>query len=252
MEGLSVVDFALVPDGIRDVLLKVAQHFLTTKPVEDAFNRCRARESTVQNKQRCSTAVMWQTCVHEHVLSELHGYKEVLADDNVEQPGSTLHLPPTAFALRHKRAVGACKKLKGLPGAGKPDWTSPAAHSANSHLAGMCLLPRVVKDMGKPLDSASSMWRTSFLQSGNVVRGPGLTCWHLCCATLGNCLKVFWPLDSETIKGHSFFRLQPLQNAFSLKVLGMSSFADWKIVPARFISPLHLLALGHFLSGTGL
>ena len=124
-EQLAAIDFADVPGDLCALLSRVFSSFVSTKLVEDAFQRIRSLESDRADKV-LTNASIWMQPVAKALISQSYEYREVqvinTADETSEAKKESL--PEGLFTPAKKKASMATEFAK-LPG-------YPALHRACS------------------------------------------------------------------------------------------------------------------------
>ena len=246
LSALETAGFSSIPPPVSDRLKQLASQYVTTKCVEDAFQRCRAKEASNTNKQKLSSATIWQTPVIAGVLSELHKYSEVKMEDVPAPLSEMRQLPDDIYKASFKQALADVPALKNLPGEDDPSWPTAAANNTG-HFASACVLPAVLERMGKSMSDGDETWRVGWLECGTVVRSaclPSTADHYLVCAILGMCLAWCWPLDAVTDHNVTLFQLKPITYVSELALATVVDFAEWTVVPTAWVSPLHLRVAG--------
>ena len=76
MGRLAAVDFQEVPQDVAEVL-RTMYAMVSTKLVEDAFQRLRVQETRGQASRVVRYERMWHTLVSKNILEGLHNYQEI-------------------------------------------------------------------------------------------------------------------------------------------------------------------------------
>ena len=109
MESLSSSEFAAV-EPVTQGLVRCMFSFISTKVVEDAFQRLRFLESRGQANRQVSSERLWYQLINRGILNRIHGFDE---GPDLDVGGCRLYeglprrpLPPATAPPRGRRSCG--------------------------------------------------------------------------------------------------------------------------------------------------
>ena len=228
-----------VPEDIIEHQRRCASSFQATSITEDSFHYIKAEARSI-SPQKLSHCQIWRNPSEKGILGKLYKYTEVNAEDfHADDDFGSKVLPDSVFRPATKNMT--TEVLKELPGKGMAPWPTfwpPEQYhcvAEDLHLMRWCHQHQCFND-------APSMWRSAFIQHGSVIKFQRSAESFLslgCIATM----VALWPLEKKGPLNQSFFALKRLASIDELAFRPVQSFADWRGVPSKFVSPAHLFAL---------
>ena len=207
---------------------------------EEAFGELRQLEQREGKVHHMSHAEVWSSASAGQVMTRF-GYREVVGDASVLAPD----LPDGLFHTRAKTA--SIPKIRDITG--RATWPSLKPLDA-------ARLPAEVQSMrilhaSKRMQDVTMTWRTSFLCRGMVLRQTSKKKDYKLCTGVWphGASALLLPLERYELKKGTFaFRIQKPLSRDKLSWGHVFQFADWEVMRARVVSPLHL---GHACSSKG-
>lgn len=250
-----------LPPVVRELLERLSRGFLTTKIVEDSFNKARSHEARMKCKQQGGSNFYFSRCYGSKLLSELYHYAEVSPDDSTLQPqGAGAHLPRPLFAPCVRALGTAIPEAKRLHRA-KADWPTFSAQSMVTLAAELEFMRLCAAEEAQGLASRVSMlWRCKLFRPGLVVQHVGSSSAASSSAAttsaagssavsssapyfvvfVHDVLLVLWPLRCESTGHMRTLCFESLRSYSALRFASVIRLSEWQVLPTAWWSNLHI------------
>lgn len=185
------------------------------------------------NSSRAQSAVsLWRHPCRDEVLTKVHDFAEVSADEIPHKYVEKQPLPPTFFQPIFSRS--SCD-FKDLPARGASSWHGERAPELPV-VGAMTDFLLALYDSGR-LDHAPSAWKCCLMTPGLLVRKVGARA--LTFFSLGHVGSVVYlsPAECKVIGKVRYWQLR-IGSPADLLAEPILSFSDWEVVPHSTKSPL--------------
>jgi hypothetical protein len=236
---------------LKELVAAVFSGIGQSKIIEDNNQRLRDRETRDNSSKEVAHLAIWQTPVVNNLLGQ-YGFSEVQAPTVVTQaPASMEHLfNPTASAKKRKRReLGEPESECTEPGdpedamkesfkeiTGRQDWVTCNPKSLQNHISDMVFMQWCHQNDGC-WHLAASAWKAQLAPEGHLLAEKATSTVFIIIKALEHAFLA-WPAKRLTEK---FWTLEKVKK---LQWKTMVDFDTFKVVPTRFVSPLHLFASG--------
>lgn len=222
----------------QDFCRSRSKRLLTSQPLEDAFNRQKARVSKTAIKRVADETTFW-TLIDRKVLEKVHHFQRPSVSTTA--PIRDAALNTAAFRPQARNVWPELRKIIGPEST--PRWHHPGANHVNASLGDLHVM-RALMDSNTTHKAKTLQTVSKLLNGPNLmVRCPGLWTgdpWVFVLGPLSDCCYIGWPaveVMMDDTAGHVCYELDTKAKTWCPVVL--HDIDHWMAMEYKPVSPMH-------------